>query len=191
MIKTINNLTRNNWNTRLINDDFFFLFLLTKSYILYSYIVDMSVGLTDMVDLLIKQLFNGAEYHLKNKGDRGGCSCEYLKKWKWQIYANSLQRLPLISALKGFCRRFKPAVWWTSINRCCHSFHALAKGRLFPRFSSTHGGRCRRLSRFYIILLQDLTLLHVKITRSTNLLSFCRRKIKLSTYLHTVSSTTA
>ena len=40
---------------------------------------------------------------------------------------------------------------------------------------------------FYIILLQDLTPLHVKITRSTNLLSFCRRKIKLSTYLHPVS----
>ena len=40
----------------------------------------MSVGLTDMVDLLIKQLFNEAEYDLKNKGDRGGCSCEYLKK---------------------------------------------------------------------------------------------------------------
>ena len=38
-------------------------------------------------------------------------------------------------------------------------------------------------------LLQDLTPLHVKITRSTNLLSMsvCRRKLKFSTYLNTVS----
>ena len=41
------------------------------------------------------------------------------------------------------------------------------------------GGTCRRLSN---ILLLDLTPLHVKITRSD-----CRRKLKLSTYLHTVS----
>ena len=42
-------------------------------------------------------------------------------------------------------------------------------------------------SRFCSILLKDLTPLHVKITRSTNLLSVCRRKLKLSTYLNTVS----
>ena len=49
------------------------------------------------------------------------------------------------------------------------------------------GRICRRLSRFCNILLQDLTPLHVKITRSTNLLSACRRKLKVSMYLHTVS----
>ena len=49
------------------------------------------------------------------------------------------------------------------------------------------GRICRRFSRFCNILLQDLTPLHVKITRSTNLLSVCRRKIKLSIYLHVVS----
>ena len=73
------------------------------------------------------------------------------------------------------------------LNQPLPRFHSLAKWRFFPRFSSTHGGRCRRLSRFYIILLQDLTPLHVKITRSANLLRFCRWKIKLPTYLHTVS----
>ena len=49
------------------------------------------------------------------------------------------------------------------------------------------GRACRRLSRFCNILLQDLTQLHVKTTRSTKLLSFCRRRLKLSTFLHTVS----
>ena len=37
------------------------------------------------------------------------------------------------------------------------------------------------------ILLQDLTPLHVKITRSTNSLIVCRKKLKLSTYSHIVS----
>ena len=57
----------------------------------------------------------------------------------------------------------------------------------FP-VSRARGGKCRRLSRFCSILLQDLTPLHVKITRSTNLLSVCRRKFKLSIHLHTVLS---
>ena len=56
----------------------------------------------------------------------------------------------------------------------------------FP-VSRALGGKCRCLSRFCNILLQDLTPLHVKITRSTNLLSVCWRKLKLSTYLNTVS----
>ena len=46
---------------------------------------------------------------------------------------------------------------------------------------------CLRLSRFCNILLQDPAQLHVNITRSTNLLSVCRRKLKLSTYLNTVN----
>ena len=57
----------------------------------------------------------------------------------------------------------------------------------FP-ISGAVGGTCRRLSHFCNILLQELqTLLHVKITRSTNLLSLWRRKLRLPTYLHTVS----
>ena len=67
------------------------------------------------------------------------------------------------------------------INRY-HGFHALSKRR-----TRALGGTCRRLSSFCNILLQDLTSLHVKITRSTNLLSVCRRKLKLSPYLHAVS----
>ena len=57
----------------------------------------------------------------------------------------------------------------------------------FFSVSQALGGKCRRLSRFCKILPQDLTPLHVKITRSTNLLSVCRRKLKFSTYLNTVS----
>ena len=49
------------------------------------------------------------------------------------------------------------------------------------------GRICRRFNRFCNILLQDLTSLHVKITRRKNLLIVSRRKLKLSTYLHTVS----
>ena len=43
------------------------------------------------------------------------------------------------------------------------------------------GRICRRFSRFCNILLQDLTPLHVKITRRKNLLSVFRRKLQLST----------
>ena len=56
----------------------------------------------------------------------------------------------------------------------------------FP-VSRALGRTCLRLSRFCNIFLPDLAPLHVKITRSTNLLSVCRRKLKLPTYLHTVS----
>ena len=41
------------------------------------------------------------------------------------------------------------------------------------------GGTCQWLSHFYNILLKDLTLLHVKITRSMKLLSVCWRKLKI------------
>ena len=46
---------------------------------------------------------------------------------------------------------------------------------------------CRHFSQFRNILLQDLTLLYVKTMRSINLLSVFWRKLKLLTYLHTVS----
>ena len=54
----------------------------------------------------------------------------------------------------------------------------------FLEHSEEHVGL---LNRFCNILPQDLTAIHVKITRSTNLSSVCRRKLKLSTYLHTIS----
>ena len=53
-----------------------------------------------------------------------------------------------------------------------HGFHASYKRRFFPCFSSTR----RNMSAFKPfcnILLQDLTPLHVNITRSTNLLNVC------------------
>ena len=62
-------------------------------------------------------------------------------------------------------------------------FYALAQSRFFPR-SRALGRTCPRLSRFCNILLQDPVQLHVKITWSTNLLSVCRRKLKLSPYTH-------
>ena len=54
----------------------------------------------------------------------------------------------------------------------------------FPVSRALGGGKCRHLSYFCNILLQDL---HVKITKSMNLLRICRRKLKLLTYLHTES----
>lgn len=71
------------------------------------------------------------------------------------------------------------------VNNRYHGFHTLAKRRFFPRFSSTR----RNMPAFKPFLqyfLKDLTPLHVRITRSTNLLSVCQRKLKLSTYLHCI-----
>ena len=107
------------------------------------------------------------------------------EKLQKKVTQKILQQLPLTCALKGFFLWFKHAVWWMSINRY-HGFHTLAKRRFFPPFLSTRRNMLA-FNRFCNILLQDVTLLHVKITRSTNLLSVCRRKLKLSTYLHTVS----
>ena len=114
-----------------------------------------------------------------------GCCPLDEKNYKKKVTQKTLQRLPLTRALRGFFLRFKPAVWWMSIN-CYHGFHTLAKRRFFPPFSSTRRNMLA-LKPFCNILQQDLTPLHVKITRSANLLSVCRRKLKLSTYLHTVS----
>ena len=50
----------------------------------------------------------------------------------------------------------------------------------FPVSRALEGGKCRHLSYFCTILLQDLTPLHVKIMRSTNLLIICWRKLKLT-----------
>ena len=45
----------------------------------------------------------------------------------------SLQRLPLTSALKGFLLRFKPAFWWTSINRY-HGFSRVGLEKILSPF---------------------------------------------------------
>ena len=56
----------------------------------------------------------------------------------------------------------------------------------FP-VSRALGGTCRRWSRFCKYFANGwLTPLHFKITRSKNLLSVCRRKLKLSTYLQCI-----
>ena len=70
---------------------------------------------------------------------------------------------------------FKSAIWWTSINP--NLVYALANRRFFPRFSSTR----RKMLAFKPFFL------HVKVTRSTNLWSVCRRKLELTTYLNTES----
>ena len=57
----------------------------------------------------------------------------------------------------------------------------------WPREELCTRRKMSALRWFCNILLQGLTPLHVNITRSTNLLSVCRRKLKLSTYLHAVS----
>ena len=109
-----------------------------------------------------------------------------VKRWydKNEILNNIEKRQLLFTATNRrperffFSLRFKPAVWWTPINRY-HCFRALAKRRFFPRFWSTW----RKMSAFKLSLqyyfATDLTPLHVKITRSTNLWSLCRKKLKL------------
>ena len=58
-----------------------------------------------------------------------------------------LQQLPLTGALKGFFFRFKPAVWWMSINRY-HGFYVFTWRRFFPSFSSTQR---RKMSAFKLL----------------------------------------
>ena len=53
------------------------------------------------------------------------------------VYYASLQRLSLTRALKGFFLRFKPAFWWTPINRYHGFSRALTQRGFFLRFSST------------------------------------------------------
>ena len=73
------------------------------------------------------------------------------------------------------------------VNQPLPWFSCVGQEKILSPFLQHSEERAGVLNRFCNILLQDLTLLHVKIARSTNLLSFCRRKLKLSTYLHTVS----
>ena len=102
---------------------------------------------------------------------------------KKKVTQKTLQRLPLTHALKGFFLWFKPVVWWMSIN-CYHSFHTFAKTRFFTPSLSTRGN-----------MLPFKPFLQYFATRSDTAscqdyeeyMSVCRKRLKLSTYLHTVS----
>ena len=98
------------------------------------------------------------------------------KLQKKKVTQKTLQQLPLTRALKGFFLHSTVTMVFTHWPR----------EDSFP-LSRAFGGICWHLNHFCNILLQDVTPLHIKITRSTNLLSVCRRKLKLSTYLHTVN----
>ena len=76
-----------------------------------------------------------------------------------------------------------------NVNQPLPWFSLVGQERFQDKFlvSRTLGGKCRRLSGFCHILLQDVTPLHVKITSSTNLLSVCRRKLKFSIDLFKVA----
>ena len=96
-----------------------------------------------------------------------------------------LQRLPLIPAFKGFF--FGSNLWFGGCqSTVTMGFMCWRAEDSFLVSRALEGGKCRHLSYFCNILLQDLTPLHVKIMRSTNLLIICRRKLKL-TYLLTES----
>ena len=97
--------------------------------------------------------------------------------------AERLQRLPLTRALKGFFLRVQTCVLVDVNQPLPWFFTRWPRVDSFP-VSRAPGRTCPRLSRFCNILLQDPAQLHVKITRSTNLLSVCRRKLKLSPYTH-------
>ena len=87
-----------------------------------------------------------------------------------------LQRLPLTRALKGFFLRVQTCVL-VDVNKPLPWFFTR-----WPRADSFPVSRALgRTSRFCNTLLQELAPLLVKTTRSTNLLSVCRRKLKLST----------
>ena len=90
---------------------------------------------------------------------------------------NALQWLPLTRAPRGFSSI--QTYGSVEVNQ------PLAKRRIFSPFLKHFGRKFWHLSRFCNTLLQDLTPLHVKITRSA--MSVCRRKPKLWTFLHTVS----
>ena len=94
-----------------------------------------------------------------------------------------LQRLPLTRALKGFFLQVQTCVLVDVNQPLPWFFTCWPRADSFP-VSRALGRTCPRLSRFCNILLQDPAQLHVKITRSTNLLSVCRRKLKLSPYTH-------
>ena len=82
-------------------------------------------------------------------------------------------------------QRVFSSVWWTSINRY-HGFSRVGRGKILSSFCE-HSKEMSALKPFFCnILLKDLTPLHVKIMSNTNLSSVCWRKLKLSTYLHTL-----
>ena len=91
-----------------------------------------------------------------------------------------LQHLPLTHALKGF---FFSVLTCSLVDVNQPLPWVLCS---FPVSQALGGGKCRHLSYFSTILLQDPTPLHVKIIRSTKLLIICWRKLKL-TYLLTES----
>ena len=92
-------------------------------------------------------------------------------------------RLPA-RALKGFFLRVQTCVLVDVNQPLPWFFTRWPTADSFPGSDRALGRTCLRLSRFCNILLQDPAQLYVKITRSTNLLSVCRRKLKLSTYTH-------
>ena len=96
----------------------------------------------------------------------------WMYKDLFRFVTNALQWLT--RALKRVFPLFRPTVQWTSINRW-------PREDFFP-LSRALGWKFWHLSSFCNTLLQDLTPLHVKISRS--MMSVCRRKLKLSTFLH-------
>ena len=58
------------------------------------------------------------------------------EKWPKKSYSENFTAITSNTRPQRVILRFKPAVWWMSINRY-HGFHTLAKRRFFPPFSST------------------------------------------------------
>ena len=97
-----------------------------------------------------------------------------------QLWRFWLQRLPLTRALRYFFfgSNLRLGGRQSTVTMVLTRWPREDSWRFFP-VSRALGGTCRRLSRFCNILLQDLTPLHVKITRSTNLLSVGRRRLQV------------
>jgi len=104
-------------------------------------------------------------------------------RFRYLVVTVILQWLPLTSALIGFFRLVQTCVLVDVNQPLPWFFTRWPRADSFP-VSRAIGRTCPRLSRFCNILLQDPAQFHVKITRNTNLLSVCRRKLKLSPYTH-------
>ena len=109
--------------------------------------------------------------------------CSTYKRALRSIMISFLRRLPLTRALKGFFLRVQTFVLVDVNQPLPWFFTRWPRADSFP-VSRALGRTCPRLSHFCNILLQDQAQLHAKITRSTNLLSVCRRNLKLSPYAH-------
>ena len=104
---------------------------------------------------------------------------------KWDILLWTLQRLPLTRALKGFFLQFKPVFWWSSVNRY-HGFSRVGLEKI-PSSLLEHSEEYVGVSAVFAIFCYKIWHRFMSRLREEYEFVECfQRKLKLSTYLHTV-----